>query len=190
VLSARVFGLKLEIPWLRTTDRSHSIVMIETWARAWTAGTAENWLRNRAGYRETSRSAGRHHSMLRAKVLAQARGHVPAISRDRAPAPRRTRSVCSIPRGGGADGGSTYQSSRAHSPRHTILIDTCPGEAKGTRPLTTFPSNLGSTISTQAAGPSRTSTHVFCTHLHFDHPGLEHVASPMADGRRPSRNAK
>jgi glyoxylase-like metal-dependent hydrolase (beta-lactamase superfamily II) len=65
----------------------------------------------------------------------------------------------------------TYQTFLVRTPRHTILIDTCTGEAKGYPAPYDFPKqpwldNLN------AAGLSvEDITHVFCTHLHFDHTG-------------------
>ena len=65
----------------------------------------------------------------------------------------------------------TYQTFLVRTPKHIVLIDTCTGEDKGFPAPYDFPKqpwldNL------YAAGLSLDHiTHVFCTHLHFDHTG-------------------
>ncbi len=65
----------------------------------------------------------------------------------------------------------TYQTFLVRTPKHTILIDTCTGEDKG------YPAPYDFTKQPwlddlHAAGLGVNDiTHVFCTHLHFDHTG-------------------
>ena len=65
----------------------------------------------------------------------------------------------------------TYQTFVVRTPRRTVLIDTCTGEDKGYPAPYDFPKQPW-LDSLHAAGLRLEDiTHVFCTHLHFDHTG-------------------
>lgn len=65
----------------------------------------------------------------------------------------------------------TYQTFVVRTPRHTVLVDTCCGEDKGYPPPLDFP-KAPWLEGLKATGLGfEDITHVFCTHLHFDHTG-------------------
>ena len=74
----------------------------------------------------------------------------------------------------------TYQTFVVRTPKHTVLIDTCTGEDKGHPPPMDFPKQPWLDNFAAAGLASRTSTHVFCTHLHIDHTGWNTM---LRDGR-------
>lgn len=65
----------------------------------------------------------------------------------------------------------TYQTLVVRTPRHTVLIDTCTGEDKGYAAPLDFPKEPWRRAFDQAGLTAEAITHVFCTHLHFDHTG-------------------
>ena len=65
----------------------------------------------------------------------------------------------------------TYQTFLVRTPRHTILIDTCTGEDKGYPAPYDFPKQPWLDNFHGAGLRLEDVTHVFCTHLHFDHCG-------------------
>ncbi|MEZ5923618.1 MAG: MBL fold metallo-hydrolase [Hyphomicrobiaceae bacterium] len=65
----------------------------------------------------------------------------------------------------------TYQTFVVRTPRHTVLIDTCTGEDKGYAAPLDFPKQPWRDAFDAAGLTSESITHVFCTHLHFDHTG-------------------
>ena len=65
----------------------------------------------------------------------------------------------------------TYQTFLVRTPRHTILIDTCTGEDKGYPAPYDFPKQPWLDNLHAAGLRLEDITHVFCTHLHFDHTG-------------------
>ena len=65
----------------------------------------------------------------------------------------------------------TYQTFLVRTPRHTILIDTCTGEDKGYPAPYDFPKQPWLDNLRAAGLRLEDITHVFCTHLHFDHTG-------------------
>ena len=65
----------------------------------------------------------------------------------------------------------TYQTFLVRTPRHTVLIDTCTGEDKGYPPPLDFPKQPWLDNFRAAGLRFEDITHVFCTHLHFDHTG-------------------
>jgi glyoxylase-like metal-dependent hydrolase (beta-lactamase superfamily II) len=65
----------------------------------------------------------------------------------------------------------TYQTFVVRTPRHTVLIDTCTGEDKGYSAPLDFPKRPWRDAFEAAALRPGDITHVFCTHLHFDHTG-------------------
>src|SRR6204780_1185888 len=69
----------------------------------------------------------------------------------------------------------TYQTFLVRTPRHTILIDTCTGEDKGYPAPYDFPKQPWLDNLHAAGLRLEDITHVFCTHLHFDHPGWNTV---------------
>jgi glyoxylase-like metal-dependent hydrolase (beta-lactamase superfamily II) len=74
----------------------------------------------------------------------------------------------------------TYQTYIVHTPRHTVLIDTCTGEDKGYPPPMDFPKQPW-LDGFAAAGLRFEDIHyVFCTHLHIDHCGWNTM---LRDGR-------
>ena len=74
----------------------------------------------------------------------------------------------------------TYQTFVVRTPRRTVLIDTCTGEDKGFPAPYDFPKQPW-LDSLHAAGLRLEDiTHVFCTHLHFDHTGWN---TRLRDGR-------
>ena len=74
----------------------------------------------------------------------------------------------------------TYQTFLVRTPKHTVLIDTCTGEDKDYPAPYDFPKQPW-LDSLHAAGLGvEDITHVFCTHLHFDHTGWNTM---LRDGR-------
>ena len=74
----------------------------------------------------------------------------------------------------------TYQTFVVRTPRRTVLIDSCTGEDKGFPAPYDFPKQPW-LDSLHAAGLRLEDvTHVFCTHLHFDHTGWN---TRLRDGR-------
>ena len=65
----------------------------------------------------------------------------------------------------------TYQTFLVRTPRHTVLIDTCTGEDKGYPAPYDFPKQPWLDNLHAAGLRLEDITHVFCTHLHFDHTG-------------------
>ena len=65
----------------------------------------------------------------------------------------------------------TYQTFVVRTPRRTILIDTCTGEDKGYPAPYDFPKQPWLDNLRAAGLRVEDITHVFCTHLHFDHTG-------------------
>jgi glyoxylase-like metal-dependent hydrolase (beta-lactamase superfamily II) len=65
----------------------------------------------------------------------------------------------------------TYQTFLVRTPRHTILIDTCAGDDKGYPAPYDFPKQPWLDNLHAAGLRLEDITHVFCTHLHFDHTG-------------------
>ena len=65
----------------------------------------------------------------------------------------------------------TYQTFVVRTPRHTVLIDTCTGEDKGYAAPLDFPKQPWRDAFVAAGLTPEAITHVFCTHLHFDHTG-------------------
>lgn len=65
----------------------------------------------------------------------------------------------------------TYQTFVVRTPHHTVLIDTCAGEDKGYPPPLDFPKQPWLDGFKSAGLSFADITHVFCTHLHFDHTG-------------------
>ena len=65
----------------------------------------------------------------------------------------------------------TYQTFVVRTPRHTVLIDTCTGEDKGYAAPLDFPKQPWRDAFDAAGLTPEAITHVFCTHLHFDHTG-------------------
>jgi glyoxylase-like metal-dependent hydrolase (beta-lactamase superfamily II) len=65
----------------------------------------------------------------------------------------------------------TYQTFVVTTPRLTVLIDTCAGEDKGYPPPLDFPKRPWRDAFDAAGLAFEDITHVFCTHLHFDHTG-------------------
>jgi glyoxylase-like metal-dependent hydrolase (beta-lactamase superfamily II) len=65
----------------------------------------------------------------------------------------------------------TYQTFLVRTPRHTVLIDTCTGEDKGYPTPYDFPKQPWLDDLRAAGLRLEDITHVFCTHLHFDHTG-------------------
>ena len=74
----------------------------------------------------------------------------------------------------------TYQTFLVRTPRHTVLIDTCAGEDKGYPPPLDFPKQPWLDAFRAAGLGFEDITHVFCTHLHFDHTGWN---TRLRDGR-------
>jgi len=74
----------------------------------------------------------------------------------------------------------TYQTFVVRTPRHTVLIDTCTGEAKGYPPPMDFPKRPWLDNFRAAGLTFEDITHVFCTHLHIDHTGWNTL---LRDGR-------
>ena len=64
----------------------------------------------------------------------------------------------------------TYQTFLVRTPRLTVLIDTCTGEDKGYPAPYDFPKQPWLDVSGRGLR-LEDITHVFCTHLHFDHTG-------------------
>ncbi len=74
----------------------------------------------------------------------------------------------------------TYQTFVVRTPHHVVLVDTCTGEDKGYPPPLDFDKTPW-LDNFRAAGLSfEDITHVFCTHLHFDHTGWN---TRLVDGR-------
>ena len=65
----------------------------------------------------------------------------------------------------------TYQTFVVSTPRHTVLIDTCTGEDKGYPAPLDFPKQPWRDAFDRTGLTYEDITHVFCTHLHFDHTG-------------------
>ncbi|MFO1172850.1 MAG: MBL fold metallo-hydrolase [Hyphomicrobiaceae bacterium] len=65
----------------------------------------------------------------------------------------------------------TYQTFVVRTPRHLVLIDTCTGEDKGYAAPLDFPKQPWRRAFDAAGLTPEAITHVFCTHLHFDHTG-------------------
>ena len=65
----------------------------------------------------------------------------------------------------------TYQTFVVRTPRHTVLIDTCTGEDKGYAAPLDFPKRPWRDAFGAAGLTVEGITHVFCTHMHFDHTG-------------------
>jgi len=65
----------------------------------------------------------------------------------------------------------TYQTFLVRTPRLTVLIDTCTGEDKGYPAPYDFPKQPWLDNFRAAGLRFEDITHVFCTHLHFDHCG-------------------
>ena len=65
----------------------------------------------------------------------------------------------------------TYQTMVLRTPRHTILVDTCTGEDKGYPAPLDFPKRPWLAGFKRAGLTFEAITHVFCTHMHFDHTG-------------------
>ena len=69
----------------------------------------------------------------------------------------------------------TYQTFLVRTPKHTVLIDTCAGEDKGYPAPFDFPKQPWLDNFRAAGLGFEDITHVFCTHLHFDHTGWNTV---------------
>ncbi len=69
----------------------------------------------------------------------------------------------------------TYQTFLVRTPKHTVLIDTCAGEDKGYPAPFDFPKQPWLDNFRAAGLRFEDITHVFCTHLHFDHTGWNTV---------------
>jgi glyoxylase-like metal-dependent hydrolase (beta-lactamase superfamily II) len=65
----------------------------------------------------------------------------------------------------------TYQTFLVRTPKHIVLIDTCTGEDKGYPAPYDFPKQPWLDNLHAAGLRLEDITHVFCTHLHFDHTG-------------------
>ena len=65
----------------------------------------------------------------------------------------------------------TYQTFVVHTPKHTILIDTCTGEDKGYPAPMDFPKQPWLDNFNAAGLSFEAIDYVFCTHLHIDHTG-------------------
>ncbi len=65
----------------------------------------------------------------------------------------------------------TYQTFVVRTPRHAVLIDTCTGEDKGYAAPLDFPKQPWRDAFDAAGLAVEAVTHVFCTHMHFDHTG-------------------
>lgn len=65
----------------------------------------------------------------------------------------------------------TYQTFVVRTPRHLVLIDTCTGEDKGYAAPLDFPKRPWRDAFDAAGLMVEAITHVFCTHMHFDHTG-------------------
>jgi glyoxylase-like metal-dependent hydrolase (beta-lactamase superfamily II) len=74
----------------------------------------------------------------------------------------------------------TYQTFVVRTPRLTVLIDTCTGEDKGYAAPLDFPKRPWRDAFEAAGLAPEAITHVFCTHLHFDHTGWN---TRRVDGR-------
>lgn len=74
----------------------------------------------------------------------------------------------------------TYQTFVVRTPRHTVLVDTCSGDHKGYPPPLDFPRGPWLDGFAAAGLTFESITHVFCTHLHFDHTGWN---TRLLDGR-------
>lgn len=74
----------------------------------------------------------------------------------------------------------TYQTFVVRTPRHTVLIDTCTGEDKGYAAPLDFPKRPWRDAFDAAGLTVEDITHVFCTHMHFDHTGWNTL---LANGR-------
>jgi Metallo-beta-lactamase superfamily len=69
----------------------------------------------------------------------------------------------------------TYQTFLVRTPKLTVLIDTCAGEDKGYTAPFDFPKQPWLDNFRAAGLRFDDITHVFCTHLHFDHTGWNSV---------------